>query len=169
MSPAVVMQKTSWYQNLTTIQGQTRCTTFSVLQRIFFLVWSGVAFDRWPHACKIRVLRRVFQVVALQACPRAIATVTKRSGSQTHTCASFVCMHFLHWPLPPLWGSRISAESPVLLSSNPFCSACGLMLRSQPRILDPLEIFLFCGTSSKCVIAVTHDKQYQKHPRCYEP
>ena len=33
-------------------------------------------------------------------------------------------------PLPPLWRPGIFAESPVQLSSNPFCSACALMLQN---------------------------------------
>ena len=44
----------------------------------------------------------------------------------------------LHGPVPPLRGFWISVKYPFHLSSSPFCSACALMLRSQPRILFPL-------------------------------
>ena len=37
------------------------------------LVWSSVAFDRWSTQRFIRVLRRVFLVIELQACPRGFA------------------------------------------------------------------------------------------------
>ena len=43
-----------------------------------------------------------------------------------------VCLH--HWQLQQLWGSWIFKGLKVRLSSNPFCSACALMLQNRPRI-----------------------------------
>ena len=45
-SPAVAMQRTNWYQNWTTIQGQQEVRNFRFCRA--YLVWLGAAFDRWP-------------------------------------------------------------------------------------------------------------------------
>ena len=72
MSPAVAMQQTSWNQNLT-IQGQQRVRSCPSCRESPSLVRSGVAFDHWPTHRYIRVLRRAFQVIELQACHRVFA------------------------------------------------------------------------------------------------
>ena len=60
--------------------GTPRGTTFSVLQRIVS-PWSSAAFDRWPTH-RFRLLRRAFQVIELQACPRVVA-ITNRLAVAT--------------------------------------------------------------------------------------
>ena len=102
-----------------------------------YLVWLGAASHRWSIHKYIRVLRRVFQVIELHACPCVIA-LSRRDKDRERILVLPRSSAILHWSLPPLWG-WISAESPVLLSLNPFCSACASMLQSQPRILVPLE------------------------------
>ena len=126
-------------ENLATIQGKQEVWNFPFCRESASLVWSRVAFDRWPTQRFICVLRRVFLVIELPSVSSRICTVTQRSWSWSCTCASSLC-GLLHWPLPLFWVSWISAESPVLLSSNSFFSACALMLWSQPRIPIPLEI-----------------------------
>ena len=128
MSPAVAMKRTDWYQIWTTIQGQQEVLNFPSCREYSSLVWLGVAFNRWLTKRYHRVLRRAFQVMELQA-----------STSCTYSyISSFLCTSPL--AVTTVVGSWISAESPFCLSSNPFCSACALMLRSQPRILVSLEM-----------------------------
>ena len=67
------MWRTSWCQNLTTIQIQERVRNFPSCREFSSLVWSGVAFDRRPTQRFFRVLRRVLQVIELQACHRLFA------------------------------------------------------------------------------------------------
>ena len=107
--------------------------------KTYLIVWSGVAFDRWPTHRYIRVLRRASQVIELKARHRVFAL--SRGDQDREPLLVFPRLLALrHWPLPPLWGSWISAQSPFRLSLNPICSGCALMLRSQPRILVPLKI-----------------------------
>ena len=81
------------------------------------LFWKGVAFDRWT-------------------------TDSRTAGVSSNNCTVLPRLFaVLHSPLPPLWESWISAESPFRLSLNPLCSVCALMLVSQPRILVVLEFF----------------------------
>ena len=47
------------------------------------LVWSSAAFDRWPTHRYIRVLRRAFQVIELQACLGVIALL-RRDQDRKH-------------------------------------------------------------------------------------
>ena len=79
---------------------------------------------------------RVFQVVELLACHRVFA-LSRRDQDRERLLVLLHSFAFPCWPLPPLWGSWISAESPFRLSSKPSCSACALMLRSQPRLIVP--------------------------------
>ena len=51
--------------------GTTRDTKFSVLHKSSYLVWLSGASDRWPTHRYILVLRRVFQVIELQASKRS--------------------------------------------------------------------------------------------------
>ena len=60
-------------------QQEVRSSPFCIV--LSSLVWSGVAFDRWPTHEYVHVLRRAFQGIELQACHRAFCTVTKRSRS----------------------------------------------------------------------------------------
>ena len=138
-SPAVAMQRTSQYQNLRTILGQQGVLKFPFCITCSSLVWSGVAFDRGPTHWYIRVLRTVFQVIELQACHRVFPP-SRRDQDRERILVLPRLFALSHWLLPPLWCSWISAESPFRLSSNPFCSACALMLQSQTRMLVPLEI-----------------------------
>ena len=83
MSPAVAMQKTNWYQKLTTIQGQQEVRNVPSCRGSSSLFWSGVAFDRWPTHRFVRVLRRAFKAIKLQACPRVIALL-RRDQDRKH-------------------------------------------------------------------------------------
>ena len=92
MSPAVAMQKTSWRQNLTTIPGQQEVRNLPSCMNVSSLVWSTVAFDRWPtHTCN-RALRRALQAMGLQACPRVTALL-RRDQDRKHfpVLPSFAC------------------------------------------------------------------------------
>ena len=90
------------------------------------LVWSGVVFDRWTTHRSIRVLRRAFQVIEMQACHRVFAPSRRdQDRERIPVLPHMFALH--HWPLPPLWGSWVSPESF-------FLSMC------QPRFLVPLEI-----------------------------
>ena len=136
------------YQNLDDNPGTTRGTKFSVLQKkSSSLNWSTVVVYRWPTHMHIRVLHRVFQVIELQACHRVVAP-SRRDQDRERVLVLLHLLALLHWPLPPLWGSWIPAESPFRLSLNPICSACALMLRSRPRILVPLEILKWAPAMS---------------------
>ena len=116
-----------------------RYEVFRFAQKYSDLVWSTVVFERWPTRGKIRVLRRFFQVMELQACHRVFApSRTDRDRERILVLPRLFALH--RWPLPPLWGSWNSAEFPVHLSLKLCCSACALRLRSQPRILVPWEI-----------------------------
>ena len=114
------------------------CSTWNVLP----LVGSTVVFDCWPTRGNIRVLRRVFQVIELQACHRVFAP-SRCDQDRERILVLLHLFAILHWPSPPLWCSWISAESPFRLSSKPCCSRCALilMLLNRPRILVPLEFF----------------------------
>ena len=101
--------------------GTTRGGKLSVLHNFFSVVWSTVAFDRWPTHRYFRVLRKALQVIELQACLRVIALLRRDQGRKQKPV------------LPRLFALP-------LLSSNLFCSACALMLWNRPRILVPLLI-----------------------------
>ena len=123
-----------------TIQGQQEvqncqfCTIFSSP------AWSTVVFDRWPTHRYIRVLRRVFQAIELQAYLRAIA--------QSRRDQDRVCLHFSVGRCHRCGVSWISAESTFRLSLNSFCWACALMPQSQPRKLVPLDILTWAPAFS---------------------
>ena len=53
-------------------------------------------------------------------CHRAIAE-SGRDEDREHFLMLPHLFAFFHWPLPPLWGSWISADFPVHLISKPFC------------------------------------------------
>ena len=92
-----------------------RGAKISVLQKKSSLVWSTVAFDRWPTHRYIRVLRKVFQAIDLQACNRVFAP--SRRDQDRERILVLPRLFALHrWPLPPLWGSWISAGSPSISS-----------------------------------------------------
>ena len=87
------------------------------------LVWFGVASDRWASHWSILVLPRVFQAIEQQAFLRVIAlSRIDLNRERFLVLPRLFALH--HWPLPPLWDSRISAESPFRPSSNLFWSAC---------------------------------------------
>ena len=114
-SLAVTMLKTTWYQNLTTTQGQQEVRYFQSCIGSSSLVRSGVAVDRWSTHRYIRVLRRAFQVVELQARHRVFAPSRKDQDRERFLVLPRL-FALLNWPLPPLWRSWISAESPFRLS-----------------------------------------------------
>ena len=129
----MAMWRTNLHQNLTTILGQQKERNFPycTLGQMWFLT-AG------PLMSISVFFAEFFQVVELQACHRVFAP-SRRGQDRERRLVLPRLFALLRWPLPPLWGSWISAESPFRLSSNPFCSACALMLQSQPRILVPLE------------------------------
>ena len=110
-SPAVAMWRTNWYyQNWTRIQGRQEVRNFPFCIKLSSLVWSTRAFDRWPTHVYIRVLRRVFQVIEMQACHRVFAP-SRRDQDRQRILVLPRLFAIHRWPLPPLWGSWISAES----------------------------------------------------------
>ena len=131
MSPAETMWRTnlSWY--LVAITGPQQARNFPSCRELSSHFWSNVAFDRWPTHRYIRALRRACQIT--RQVSSSNCTVTKRSRSGTNTCASsLVCTSPL--AVTSVVGSWIFEGFPVRLSSNPFCSACALMLQNRPRI-----------------------------------
>ena len=78
-------------------------------------------------------------MIELQACHRVFA-LSRRDQDRERMFLLPRLFALPRWPLPPLWGSWTSTESPFGLRSHPSCSACALMLRSQPRILVPLGV-----------------------------
>ena len=109
-SPAVAMWRTNWYQNWTRIQGRQEARNFPFCIKLSSLVWSTRAFDRWPTHVYIRVLRRVFQVIEMQACHRVFAP-SRRDQDRQRILVLPRLFAIHRWPLPPLWWSWISAES----------------------------------------------------------
>ena len=73
-------------------------------------VWSIVVFDRCPTHKNIRVLRRVFQAIELQAYFRVI-TQSRRGQDREQKPVPPRLLSLLHWPLPPLCGGRGSPQS----------------------------------------------------------
>ena len=97
-------------------------------------------------------------MIELQACLRVIAQ-SRRDQDRKHTPVLPRLFALLHWPSPPLWGSWISVEFPVHRSSNPFSSACALMLRSRLRILVLLAFF-----EEGAGITLRQECRYEPHP-----
>ena len=72
-SLAVAMWRMNSYQNWTTIKGQQEVRHFLFDIKCSSHFGSTVIFDRWPTHRNIRVLRRVSQLIELQACHRVFA------------------------------------------------------------------------------------------------
>ena len=113
--------------------GSTEGTKFSVLHS-----WSDVVFDRWPTHEYIRVLLRVFSSGGTAG--RVIEYLHRHEEAKTvneDLCFLACCTSPL--AVTTVVGfldlRRVSISSEL----KPFCSACALMLQSQPRILVPLE------------------------------
>ena len=104
------------------------CTKWSAL------ILSGLAFDLWPTHRYLRIFRRDFEVIELQACHRVLHRHEEIKIVNIYQCF-LVCSHYsigrCHRCGDP--------GPPFRLSSNSFCSACALMLRSHPRIFVLLE------------------------------
>ena len=105
--------------------GTTRGTKFSSCIGSSSLVWSGVAKDRWPAHKFFSVRRRAFQVIELLACHREFAP-SRSAQDRERTLVLPRLFALLHWSLPPLWDSWISAEFPFRVSLNHFNTACVL-------------------------------------------
>ena len=93
-SPAVSILRN---QILTTTQGQPEVRSFPFCMILSSLVWSGVAFDRWPtHRY---VLRTVFQVIELEACHEVIA-LSRRDQDSERILVLPRLFALPQWPLP---------------------------------------------------------------------
>ena len=77
-------------------------------------LWSDVAFDCWPTHRYIRALRRVFLITGWQACLRVFAP-SRRDEDGVHILVLPRSFALLHRPSPPLWGSWIFGEFPLVL------------------------------------------------------
>ena len=141
-SPAMTMLKKKLVPVLAETLETTRDTKLSDLHEMFFsfLVQSWL-FTVDPLICTSMFLRKAFQAIELQAYLRVIALSRRDHDRETYTYASSFCLHFSICRYHHGRGSRSPQSFPVLLSSNPFCSACASKLWNQSQILFPLEFF----------------------------
>ena len=89
--------------------------------------WSTLVFDRWPTHVNIRVLRKAFPAMELQAYLRVVAQ-SRRGQDREHIHLCFLVS--LHFSIGCYHHFRGSGSPQNLISSelkSSFCSACALI------------------------------------------
>ena len=108
------------------------------LHKMFFLVWSTVAVYRWPFVGVSVFLSQSFPNDRTAGVSSRFA-LSRRDPDRERILVLPRSFAPLHWPLPPLWGSWISASIHFIWVQSLLLSTC-IDARSQPRILFPLVI-----------------------------